>query len=122
MSDFGEDGFGRCRGCGEWTRHESPKMPGMARCVACGPQWQGKPDSLHGALASVVNEQHWRAFCDAWLAIGLAAVAVDDRECFMGISSKAAIESISGKIGRVVRRGPFELRALLDEAEPEALP
>lgn len=73
MSDFGEDGFGRCRGCSEWTRHESVMLAGMALCTRCSSATQG-PDHLHRALASVLGAHHWWAFCDAWLAIGLAAL------------------------------------------------
>lgn len=31
------------------------------------------PDALHRALGAVLTDREWRAFCDAWLAIGLAA-------------------------------------------------
>lgn len=92
MSDFGEDGFGRCRGCGEWTRHESVMLAGMALCTRCSSAANG-PDHLHKALASVLGARHWQAFCDAWLAIGLAALWPDPRD-------------LGRQIGRVVRKGP----------------
>lgn len=29
-----------------------------------------------GALGAVLSDYHWRAFCDAWLAVGMAVLAV----------------------------------------------
>lgn len=95
MSDFAEydDGvYGRCRGCGDWTRHESVLCPWMALCTRCSSAEEG-PDHLHRALASVLGARHWQAFCDAWLAIGLAALWPDPKD-------------LGRQIGRVVRKGP----------------
>lgn len=35
-----------------------------------------QPDALHHALGRVLTDYHWRAFCDSWLAIGLAATLI----------------------------------------------
>lgn len=99
-TDFAEyeDGvYGRCRGCGCWTRHASVTCPWIALCSTCGKAASG-PDNLHRALASVLGAHHWRAFCDAWLAIGLAAAYVDELHCNLNPRMLGEL------VGRVVRR------------------
>lgn len=86
------------------TEDECPECSNMSPC--CGYGDEPVPDDLHRALGRTINNYHWRAFCDSWLAIGLAATAVrwggdgiigwrDEQEC---------CRVLAEAVGRVVRR------------------
>lgn len=58
---------------------------------------QPPPDRLHVALGRTLTDYHWRAFCDAWLTIGLAAALIDAHPT-------KDERDLGRSIGRVIRK------------------